>query len=137
LWDMGVDGVTMPRRCRCGIIGDGVEVYHGVPSNHVRQLRCDIFRGSSFEVLSFLVHLRSCAGSLDDGGWNVVGRGSGMRVAAGPDGVGVGVDVWVVSVADGVGLAMRFCLGGADADLAESLSGIISIGVVVVSGLSS
>ena len=75
--------------------------------------------------------------SLDGGGWNVVGRGSGMRVAAGPDGVGVGVDVWVGSVADGVGLAMKFCVGGADADLAARLSGIISIDVAVVSGLQS
>ena len=36
LWDMGVDGVTMPRCCQCGVVGDVVEVYHGVPSNHVR-----------------------------------------------------------------------------------------------------
>ena len=50
--------------------------------------------------------LRSCAGSLDGGGWNVVGRGSGMRVGAGPDGVGVGVVVWEGSVVVGVGLAM-------------------------------
>ena len=67
----------------------------------------------------------------------MVGRGSGMRVAAGPDGVGVDVVVWEGSVAVGVGLAMRFCVGGADADLAGMLSGIISIGVAVVSGHSS
>ena len=60
-----------------------------------------------------------------------------MRVAAGPDGVGVGVVVWEGSVAVGVGLAMRFCVGGADADLVGMLSGIISIGVAVVSGLPS
>ena len=24
LWYMGVDGVTMPLRCRCGFVGDGV-----------------------------------------------------------------------------------------------------------------
>ena len=36
LWDMGVAVVTVPRCCRCGVVGDGVEVYHGVPSNHVR-----------------------------------------------------------------------------------------------------
>ena len=75
--------------------------------------------------------------SLDGGGWNVVGRGSGMRVAAGPDGVGVGVVVWEGSVADCVGLAMTFCVGGSDADLAVRLSGIISICLAVVSGLSS
>ena len=82
--------------------------------------------------------LRSCAGSLDGGGWNVVGRGSGKRVAAGlPDGVGVGVVVWEGSVVVGVGWAMRFCVGGTDADLAGRSSGMISIGVAVVSGHSS
>ena len=65
----------------------------------------------------------------------MVGSGSGMRVTAGPDGVGVGVVVWVGSVAVGVRWAMRFCVGGADADLAGRLSGILSIGVAVVSGL--
>ena len=35
LWDMGVDGVTVPRRCRRGVVRDGVKVYHGVPGNHV------------------------------------------------------------------------------------------------------
>ena len=34
------------------------------------------------------------------------GGGSGLRVAAGPDWVGVGVVVWVGSVMVGVGLAM-------------------------------
>ena len=67
----------------------------------------------------------------------MVGRGSGKRVAAGPDGVGVGVVVWEGSVVVGVGLAMRFCAGGADAELAGKLSGIISIGVAVVYGHSS
>ena len=52
----------------------------------------------------------------------MVGRGSGKLVAAGPDGVGVGVIVWEVSVIVGVGLAMRFCVGGADADLAGKSS---------------
>ena len=75
--------------------------------------------------------------SLNGGVWNVVGRGSGMRVAAGPDGVGVGVVVWVGSVAVGVRLAMRFCVWCADVDLTGRLSGIISIGVAVISGLPS
>ena len=44
LWDIGVDRVTMSRRCRCGIVGDGVEVYHGVSSNHVEPLLSDVFR---------------------------------------------------------------------------------------------
>ena len=67
----------------------------------------------------------------------MVGRGSGRRVAAGPDVVGVGVVVWEGSLVVGVGLAIRFCVGGADADLAVKFSGIISIGVGVVSGHSS
>ena len=57
LWDMGIDGVTMPRRGRCGVVGDGVEVDHSISSDHVELLRGDIFRGSSLEVLGFLVHL--------------------------------------------------------------------------------
>ena len=48
--------MTMPRRCRCGVVGDVVEVYHGVPSNHERQFRCNVFLGSSLKVLGFLVH---------------------------------------------------------------------------------
>ena len=52
---MGVDGVTMSRRCRCGVVGDGVEVDHGVPGDHVKVLWGDVLRGSSFEVLGFLV----------------------------------------------------------------------------------
>ena len=63
----------------------------------------------------------------------MVGRGSGIRGAAGPDGVGVGVVVWVGSVGVGVGLAMRCCVRSADADLTERFSGIRSIGVAVVS----
>ena len=84
LWNMGVDGVTMPRRCRCGIVGDGVEVYHGLPSNHVRQLRCDIFWGGSFEVLSFLVHFevvcRVIRRWMLECGWELVGH-AGSREA--------------------------------------------------------
>ena len=53
---MGVDGVTVPRRCRRGVVNDGVEVDHGIPSNHVGQLWCDVFRGSSLKVLGFLIH---------------------------------------------------------------------------------
>ena len=52
---MGVDGVTMSRRCRRGVVGDGVEVDHGVPGDHVMLLWGDVLRGSSFEVLRFLV----------------------------------------------------------------------------------
>ena len=58
LWDMGVYGVTVPRRCRRGDVSDGVEVDPGIPSNHVGQLRCDVFRGSSLKVLGLLVHFK-------------------------------------------------------------------------------
>ena len=52
---MGVDGVTMSRRCRRGVVGNGVKVDHGVSGDHVELLWGDVFRGSSFEVLGFLV----------------------------------------------------------------------------------
>ena len=52
---MGVDGVTMSRRCRRGVVGNGMDVDHGVPSDHVKVLWGDVLRGSSFEVLGFLV----------------------------------------------------------------------------------
>ena len=67
----------------------------------------------------------------------MVGRGSGKRVAEWSDGVGVGVVVWEGSVMVGVGLPMRFCVEGADADLAGGTSGIMSIGVAEVFGHSS
>ena len=60
-----------------------------------------------------------------------------MLDAAGPDGVGVGVDVWEGSVVVGVGLAMTCCVGGAVTDLSWSTSWMMSIGVAVVSGHSS
>ena len=52
---MGVDGVTMSRRCRRGVVGNGMKVDHGVPGDHVKVLWGDVLRGSSFEVLGFLV----------------------------------------------------------------------------------
>ena len=55
LWDVGIDGVTMSCRCRRGVVGNGVEVDHGISGDHVGLLRSDVFRGSSFEVLSFLI----------------------------------------------------------------------------------
>ena len=54
---MGIDGVMMSYRRRRGIIGDGVKVHHGVSGDHVELLWGDVFRGSSLEVLGFLVHL--------------------------------------------------------------------------------
>ena len=54
--NVGVDGVTMSCRCRRGVVGNGVKVDHGVPGDHVVLLWGDIFLGSSFEVLGFLVH---------------------------------------------------------------------------------
>ena len=55
MWDVGVDRVTMSGRCRRGVIGDGVKVDHGVSGDHIELLRGDVFRGSFFEVLGFLV----------------------------------------------------------------------------------
>ena len=55
LWDVGIDGVTMSCRCRRGVVGNGVDIDHGIPGNHVVLLWGDVFRGSSLEVLSFLV----------------------------------------------------------------------------------
>ena len=55
MWDVGVDGVTMSCRGRRGVIGKGVEVDHGVSGDHIELLGGDVFRGSLFEVLGFLV----------------------------------------------------------------------------------
>ena len=52
---VGVDRVAVSRSCWCGIIGYGVEVDHIISGDHVVLLWGDIFRGSSFEVLGFLV----------------------------------------------------------------------------------
>ena len=60
-----------------------------------------------------------------------------MRVAAGPDGVGVGVVVLEGSVAVCVELAMGCCVEDVDVDLVGGSSGMMSIGVAVVSGHSS
>ena len=57
LGDMGVDGMTMSRRCRRGIVGNGANVDHGVSGDHVELLWGDVFRESYLEVLGFLVHL--------------------------------------------------------------------------------
>ena len=56
LGHMGVDAVTMYRRCRRGVVGNGVKVDHGISGDHMELLWGDVFRGSSFEVLDFLVH---------------------------------------------------------------------------------
>ena len=55
--DMGVDGVTMSLCCRRGVVGNGVKVDHVISGDHVELLWGDVFRGSSLEVLGFLVHL--------------------------------------------------------------------------------
>ena len=55
--NVGIDGVMMSCRRRRGIVGDGVKVDHGVSGDHVKLLWGDVFRGSSLEVLGFLVHL--------------------------------------------------------------------------------
>ena len=60
-----------------------------------------------------------------------------MRVTAGPDGVGVGVVVWVGSVAVGVGMTMGCWMEDVDVGVVGGSSGMMSIGVAGVSGLPS
>ena len=67
----------------------------------------------------------------------MVGKVSGIRGAAIPDGAGVGVVVWERSVVVGVGLAMGCCVEDVDVDLVGGSSCTMSIGVAVVSGHSS
>ena len=77
LWDVGIDGVTMSCRCRRGVVGNGVEVDHGISGNHVMLLWVDVLRGSSFEVLSFLVPFWIMSRVVRrrglEGGWEGVG----------------------------------------------------------------
>ena len=76
---MGVYRVSVTRCCRGGVIGEGVEVDDGVPGHHVVELRCDVFRGSSLEVLGFLVHFEVCVPGrwrVEVGMWLGVGRAS-------------------------------------------------------------
>ena len=77
LGDMGVDGVTMSRCCRRGVVGNVVEVNHGISGNHVGQLWCNVIRDSSLQVLGFLVHFEVVC--------RVIGR---WRLECGWDGVG-------------------------------------------------
>ena len=106
LWDVGVDGVTMSRRCRRGVVGNGVKVDHGISGDHVELLWGDVFLGSSFEVLGFLVHFEVVCRVVSPRGLECVWEGIGLASCSGPDGVGVGVVVLVGSVMVGVGLAM-------------------------------
>ena len=54
---MDVDWKSVTR-CRLGgVIGEGVGEDNGIPGHHVVELRCDVFLGSSLEVLGFLVKL--------------------------------------------------------------------------------
>ena len=57
LWHMGINLVSVTRCCRSSVVGEGTEVDDGIPGDHVGELRCSIFRGSSLEVLGFLVEL--------------------------------------------------------------------------------
>ena len=57
-----------------------------------------------------------------------------MRGAWGPVRIGVGVDVLEGSVGVGVGLAIRCCVGGADADFVGASSVMMSIVACSVSG---
>ena len=73
MWNVGVDGVTMSCRCRRGVVGNGVKVDHGIPGNHGVLLWGDVFWGSSFEVLGFLVHFEVVCRVIGrwrlEGGW--------------------------------------------------------------------
>ena len=83
--NVGIDGVVVSRCCRRGIVGNGVEVDHGVPGDHVKLLCGDVFRGSSLEVLGFLVHLEVMCWVIGEWGlecgWEWVGfsRLGGVR----------------------------------------------------------
>ena len=44
LGDMGVDGVTMSLCCRRGVVGNGVNIDHGISGDHMELLWGDIFR---------------------------------------------------------------------------------------------
>ena len=66
----------------------------------------------------------------------MVVRGSGFRVWAGPDVVGVDVGVWEGTVVVGVGLATWSWEEAEGIGLMRESSGIISIGVAVL-GLAS
>ena len=54
---MGINLVSATSCCRSSVVVEGMEVDNGIPGDHVGELRCNIFRGSSLEVLGFLVEL--------------------------------------------------------------------------------
>ena len=104
--DMGVDVVTMSCRCRRGVVGNVVKVDHGISGDHMELLWGDVFRGSSFEVLGFLVHFEIVCWVVSRRGLECGLEGFGQARLSGARRVSVGVDVWAVSVMVGVGLAM-------------------------------
>ena len=67
LWCIGVDGVTVPRCRRCGVVGDRMKIDNGVPGNHVGELRCDVLGGCSLDVPGFLIKLEIVYRVI--GGW--------------------------------------------------------------------
>ena len=113
-----------------------VEIDNGVPGDHIGELRCDILRGSSLEVISFLVVLEvmrwAVGGWLLECGW----EGFGHAMCCGPVEVGGGVLVWEGSAGVDVGLVMSCCVWGADADfvLGSPLMMSIVVGSVSVWG---
>ena len=64
---MSVNRVPVTRCRRGGVVGEGLVIDHGVPGNHIGELRCDILLGSSLEVLGFLVKLQIVYWVI--GGW--------------------------------------------------------------------
>ena len=69
---------------------------------------------------------------MDGRGWKVVGRRLGFRGWAGPDVVGVDVEIWEGTVVVGVGLATGSWEEAEGSGLVGTSSGIISIEVAVL-----
>ena len=57
LWHMGINLVSVTRCCRSSDVVEWMDVDNGIPGDHVVELWCNIFRGSSLDVLGFLVEL--------------------------------------------------------------------------------
>ena len=52
---MVINRVSVTRCCRSSVVGEWMDVDDGIQGDHVEELRCNIFWGSSLEVLGFLV----------------------------------------------------------------------------------
>ena len=54
---MGINLVPVTRCQRGAVAGELVDVDNGITGDNFGELRCEVLRGSSLEVLGFLVHL--------------------------------------------------------------------------------